>query len=77
MIEHVPENEYHSDTQRISASMVKMMHTKTPAHVYDSYINPDREPIEPTPAMQFGSMVHKAILEPETFDDCYCVMPVR
>lgn len=75
MILTIPEHEYHADTQRISASMIKLAHSKTLYHVWDAYINPEREIVEPTAAMKFGSMCHKAILEPETFDDCYTVMP--
>ena len=73
-LEEIPENEYHADKTRISASMVKMMHAKTPAHVYDAYFAEDREQKD-TPAMAFGRMVHAAILEPEKFDDKFMVMP--
>lgn len=73
-LEEIPENEYHADTAHISASMVKMMHAKTPAHVYDAFFAEDREQKD-TPAMAFGRMVHAAILEPETFDDRFMVMP--
>ena len=69
-----PEHEYHADTTRISASMIKMMHAKTPAHVYDAFFAPDRE--QPaSAALDFGKMFHAAVLEPETFDDKYMVMP--
>jgi len=70
----ITEDEYHADKTRISASMVKMMHAKTPAHVYDAYFAEDREQKD-TPAMAFGRMVHAAILEPEKFDDKFMVMP--
>lgn len=69
-----PENEYHADTTRISASMIKMMHAKTPAHVYDAFFAPDREQPD-SAALDFGRMFHAAVLEPETFDDKYMVMP--
>lgn len=32
-------------------------------------------PAEPTPALIFGQMVHKLILEPETFEDDFVIMP--
>jgi len=70
----IPEDEYHADTTRISASMIKMMHAKTPAHVYDAFFAPDREQPE-SAALDFGRMFHAAVLEPETFDDKYMVMP--
>ena len=70
----IPEDEYHADTTRISASMIKMMHAKTPAHVYDAFFAPDREQPD-SAALDFGKMFHAAVLEPETFDDKYMVMP--
>lgn len=36
------------------------------------HINPDRKPKEETPAMQFGSALHMAVLEPELFPQRYC-----
>ena len=32
-------------------------------------------PEEPTPALVFGALVHKLVLEPETFEDEYAVAP--
>jgi len=32
-------------------------------------------PEEPTPALIFGSLVHKLLLEPETFDEDFAIMP--
>jgi len=51
-----------------------MMHAKTPAHVYDAFFAPDREQPD-SAALDFGKMFHAAVLEPETFDDKYMVMP--
>ena len=42
---------------------------KSPAH-YQYYI---KNPIEPTPAMEFGTAAHTMVLEPETFKDRYAV----
>lgn len=70
----IPEDEYHADTTRISASMIKMMHAKTPAHVYDAFFAPDREQPD-SASLDFGKMFHAAVLEPETFDDKYMVIP--
>lgn len=35
----------------------------------------EEHPEEPTPALIFGQMVHKLVLEPDTFDDEFAVMP--
>ncbi|MBQ2277070.1 MAG: PD-(D/E)XK nuclease-like domain-containing protein, partial [Clostridia bacterium] len=35
----------------------------------------EEHPEEPTPALIFGQMVHKLVLEPETFDDEFSIMP--
>lgn len=35
----------------------------------------EEHPEEPTPALIFGQMVHKLVLEPETFDDEFAIMP--
>ena len=42
---------------------------KSPAH-YQYYI---KNPIEPTPAMEFGTAAHTMVLETETFKDRYAV----
>jgi exodeoxyribonuclease VIII len=44
---------------------------KSPNH----YIRYVQGKIESTPAMDFGTMVHKAILEPEDFEECYAPAP--
>jgi exodeoxyribonuclease VIII len=58
----------------ISASMIKLAAKKTKAHVYHSFFEQDQDSSK-SAAMALGSVVHKAILEPETFDDYYVVMP--
>jgi hypothetical protein len=37
---------------------------QSPRHFWAERIDPNRKPIVPTPAMQFGSAVHLAVLEP-------------
>jgi exodeoxyribonuclease VIII len=54
----------------ISASGLKLI-AKSPAHYHASLTTP----IEPTPAIAFGSAVHAAILESAEFDNRYTVMP--
>lgn len=60
----ISNEEYHSDTSRISNSGISLLHSKTPAHYYARYLAPDREPHAPTPAMELGTLSHTAILEP-------------
>lgn len=43
----------------------------SPLRYWHLHINPDRPADEPTPAMQFGSAVHCAVLEPDAFLDRY------
>ncbi len=64
---------YHND-KRISASMLKLAHTKTMAHVYAQFFDPDREPVSSS-SLEFGTMFHCAVLQPERFDDWFVVMP--
>lgn len=44
----------------------------SPLAYWFSNINPDRPADEPTAAMQFGSALHCAVLEPKEFDSRYC-----
>ena len=62
--ENIPDREYRS-WDLPSATAVKILAMGgTPAH-YHGYIH---KPDSPSPAQKFGSMVHRAILEPEWFD---------
>lgn len=45
--------------------------SKSPAH-YINYLN---KPRETTPALQFGSLLHLLLLEPQEFDNVYAVSP--
>jgi len=62
--------EYHSNTTHISKSGLDQIR-KSPAHYWDKYLNPDRPANNPTEAMIFGTAVHSAILEPDSFRDNY------
>lgn len=68
---HKITNAHYHDINAIGSSALKVMATKTPAH-YLAYIT---EPRETTPAMEFGTAVHAAILEPESFKDAYAIKP--
>ena len=66
-------SDYHARTE-VSASQLKVLN-RSPLHLWDRFINPDRVPFEPTPAMILGTLAHCAILEPEEFDKRYIVVP--
>jgi exodeoxyribonuclease VIII len=57
-------DEYH-DGPGISKSHLDAIASKSPMHYWHKYINPDREPRETTAAMNMGTAVHTAILEPD------------
>jgi len=65
---------YHADTTRIGKSGLDMIR-KSPAHYWAKYLDPNLERKEPTAALQIGTAVHHAILEPDEFERRYKVMP--
>jgi exodeoxyribonuclease VIII len=69
--EQLTNEEYHAHPaiSRSALSLVK----RSPLH-YRAYA--DRtEPVDPTPAMRFGTAVHAAVLEPHIFDEQYVLAP--
>lgn len=56
--------EYHSGPG-ISKSHLDAINGASPLHYWHKYLNPDREPEEPTPAKILGTAIHTAILEPD------------
>lgn len=48
----------------VSASHLHYI-AQSPFHYWSRFINPDRNPVEPTAAMRLGSLVHCAVLEPD------------
>ena len=66
----IPAEDYHADKSVVGHSaLVEMM--KSPKHFHHRVTTP----MEPTPAMEFGTAVHAAILEPEAFRSAYVVSP--
>ena len=51
-----------------NASLLKLALSKTPAHAYREYLDPDRVRSPETPAMRLGTLVHEALLEPLAFE---------
>lgn len=48
---------------------------RSPLHYWASYLDPARKPREEKAHFTFGTAVHTAVLEPETFDDRYVIVP--
>lgn len=65
---------YHS-SEGISRSAL-MEFKKSPHHYWHKYLNPKREPTEPTKAMKLGEYVHALVLEGEYFDSRYALRPI-
>lgn len=66
--------EYHGGSG-ISKSHLDKIGSKSPMHYWHRYLNPDREPDEPTPALVLGQAVHSIVLEPDTFEGAYAINP--
>lgn len=65
--------EYHAHPA-IGASGLRLIN-QAPAKYYAAYLDPNRKPLEPTPAMLKGTMIHTACLEPHLFDEQYVTVP--
>ena len=55
----------------VSKSMLDILAEKTPAHLI-AYLNGEKEETE---AMRFGTILHRALLEPDTYKDAFHVKP--
>ena len=71
----ITNEEYHADPA-VSASHLHMV-AKSPYHYWSRYLNPDRQPVKPTAAMLFGTLVHTAVLEPDELRNRYDLAPDR
>jgi len=65
--------EYHARSELGSSQLKQVL--RSPAHYWQANLAPDRPPNEPSPAMQFGTLVHAAILEPDTLPAVARVIP--
>jgi len=63
-------NGYIEREQHLSYSAIKAF-MKSPRH----FIQYKTRKVEPTPAMEFGTAFHMAVLEPEKFKDHYYIVP--
>lgn len=64
------EQEYRQH-EGVSRSQLWRLHEGSP----EKFKYQEEHPEEPTPALIFGQMVHKLVLEPETFGDEFVIMP--
>src|SRR5712675_1436141 len=56
----------------VSKSMLDILADKTPAHL-KAYIEGERD--KETAAMQFGTVLHRALLEPDNFSGAFYLRP--
>ena len=74
MIPQIDENAaYHADTSRISKSGLDLI-AQSPAHYYAKYLDPNREPQQPTKALIAGSVSHMTLFEPHLLRDRYFIL---
>lgn len=71
--ENISNEEYHKSAG-ISKSHLDVI-AKTPMHYWSKYIDPNREPSEPTAAMRMGTLIHTAVLEPDTLTERTILAP--
>ena len=48
---------------------------RSPLHYWARYLDPDRKPVEPTPAMRLGTALHTHVLELDRWDQEIAVAP--
>lgn len=66
--------QYHSDTSRISKSGLDLI-SVAPAKYWDRYLNPEKSDRNSTPEMIFGDAYHCAILRPDDFKNEFIILP--
>ena len=65
--------EYHGGPG-LSKSGLDVM-ARSPLHYWSRYLDPQREPVEPTASMKLGTAIHTAVLEPGEFSKRHHVAP--
>lgn len=66
---------YHSGPGVSKSHLDSIAPPNSPAHYFERYLNPDREPEEKTPALILGDAIHKAVLEPDLLTQRYAFRP--
>lgn len=69
-------NEVYHASFGISSSGIKKI-LQSPLHYYDAYLDENKKPFTETPAMSFGTMTHKFILENKDFFNEYSIVPIE
>lgn len=64
--------DYHALPAISSSAIIKVL--RSPLHYFAEYVTREVERTE-TPSMRFGTAVHTAVLEPETWEERYIVAP--
>src|SRR5206468_350660 len=72
-IRDIPNTTYH-DGPGVSNSGLSVL-ARSAAHYHAAYLDPYREPRKSSPAMEFGTAIHAAILEPFRFVGEYVRKP--
>jgi hypothetical protein len=67
-------NEAYHALKAVSPSQIKVL-GRSPLHYFDQFLADDREKADPTPAMQKGTALHTAVLEPDLWDKTVAVPP--
>ena len=67
-------NDAYHGGEGISKSGLDLI-ARSPLHYWSKYLDPDRVIEPPTPAMQLGTAIHSAVLEPDLFASDYVVVP--
>jgi len=69
----LPMKEYHESEALSRSGIIDLL--RSPAHFYARNRDPKREERKATSAMEFGTMIHMAVLEPKKFAESYKVGP--
>jgi hypothetical protein len=69
----LPAADYHADSA-VGSSCLRVF-KRSPLHYWTQCADPQREPVEPTPAMKVGTAWHVAMFEPGEFSERYTIVP--
>jgi hypothetical protein len=72
LYEGIPNDEYHTDKEWLSSSQIKV--ALGSAHAYKYFVIDGKGTRKTTDAKSFGSVVHKLVLEADTFHDEYVAL---
>lgn len=68
-------NEEYHEGPGVSKSHLDVIAGKSPRHYWARYLDPNRQPEEPTPAKILGTAIHSILLEPDLFAKAYVPNP--